>query len=56
MTQDTIHYAGRVCRLLHTTDDQDEAQALIDGFKLHGQVACCLHEDNTHKVYVERKK
>jgi len=51
----SIWHAGKQLYFSAEVSSSDEAQALLDYERAQGRVACCLHEDGKHQIYVESK-
>ncbi len=51
--KDTIDYAGKNLHLRHEVDTIDEAQSLLDGYRIRGLTAACLHQNGKHQLYAE---
>ena len=57
----TIQYAGKTLYYRLTFDDRNfrnwssEAQSWINHYKYNGKLACCIHYNPFHHLYIEDK-
>ena len=53
--RESIWYAGKLCLFVQEYDDADEVQIIINHKQKWGMMACCLHENGKHQLYVSER-